>query len=181
MAGTDPSDSNPAPGMGAPGKILVSACLLGANVRYNAIPCGAVAPILAQWLGEGRVVPVCPEVAGGLPTPRPAAEISGGDGRRVWLGQARVMTTAGDDVSRAFQAGAQAALALVRSHGIRIAVLKARSPSCGNAQIYDGSFSATRIDGMGVTAALLAEHGVAVFNEDELEQADALLRRLERG
>ena len=56
-----------------------------------------------------------------------------------------------------------------------------RSPSCGNAQIYDGSFSATKIDGMGVTAALLAEHGVAVFNEDELEQADALLRRLERG
>ncbi|ROM81867.1 purine-nucleoside phosphorylase [Pseudomonas brassicacearum] len=150
-------------------KILVSRCLLGHRVRYDG---GASGPFdqLQQWLDEGRVVPLCPEVAGGLPTPRAAAEIAGGQGVQVLDGQAAVMTTDGEDVSAQFLSGADQALALVREHGIRIAVLKANSPSCGNLLTYDGTFSGVKVSGEGVTAALLKRHGVRVFNELELAE-----------
>lgn len=135
-------------------KILVSRCLLGHRVRYDG---GAHGPFdqLGAWQAEGRIVPLCPEVAGGLPTPRPPAEISSGQGVQVWSSQARVLTEAGEDVTAQFVDGAQQALTLVRQHGIRLAVLKSRSPSCGNRETYDGSFSGQKIAGEGVTAALL--------------------------
>ena len=161
-------------------KVLISRCLLGHPVRYDG---GASGPYtrLAQWQAQGRVIALCPEVAGGLPTPRAPAEISGGQGEHVLEGMASVQTIDAEDVTEAFVSGARQALALVREHGIRIAVLKAHSPSCGNRLIYDGSFSGTRIAGQGVTAALLTREGVQVFSELELEAAAAALAQLEGG
>ncbi|MGJ7516653.1 DUF523 domain-containing protein [Pseudomonas baetica] len=151
-------------------KILVSRCLLGHRVRYDG---GASGPFdqLQLWFDEGRIVPLCPEVAGGLPTPRAAAEIPGGQGVDVLEGHASVMTTEGKDVSAQFLSGAYQALELVRKHDIRIAVLKANSPSCGNLLTYDGTFSGVKVSGEGVTAALLKRHGVQVFSELELAEA----------
>lgn len=159
-------------------KILVSRCLLGHRVRYDG---GAHGPydLLQQWLDEGRVVALCPEVAGGLPTPRPPAEIAGGQGAQVLDGRLPVLTIDGADVTSAFVAGAQQALALVHEHGIRLALLKARSPSCGNLENYDGSFSGVRVAGEGVTAALLRRAGVQVFNEQQLDEARQALQALE--
>ena len=158
-------------------KILVSRCLLGHRVRYDG---GASGPFdqLQQWLDEGRVVPLCPEVAGGLPTPRAAAEIPGGQGAQVLDGDAAVITTDGEDVTVQFLSGAHQALDLVREHGIRIAVLKANSPSCGNLLTYDGTFSGVKVPGEGVTAALLKRQGVRVFNELELAEAALALKAL---
>ena len=159
-------------------KILVSRCLLGHPVRYDG---GAHGPFdqLQRWQAEGRVVALCPEVAGGLPTPRPPAEIAGGQGALVLDGRLPVLTVAGEDVSAAFIAGAEQALALVRQHGIRIALLKARSPSCGNRENYDGSFSGIKVAGEGVTAAALRKAGLQVFSEEEGPAAKAALRALE--
>ncbi|MDP3816138.1 DUF523 domain-containing protein [Pseudomonas sp.] len=159
-------------------KILVSRCLLGQPVRYDG---GAHGPfdLLQRWQAEGRVVALCPEVAGGLPTPRAPAEIAGGQGARVLDGQLAVLTMDGEDVTAAFVEGAEQALALVRQHGIRLALLKARSPSCGNRENYDGSFSGTKVAGEGVTAAALRRAGVQVFSEEELPTAEAALRKLE--
>ncbi|MEO4046821.1 DUF523 domain-containing protein [Pseudomonas sp. CAU 1711] len=161
-------------------KLLVSRCLLGHKVRYDG---GAHGPfdLLQQWQDEGRIVALCPEVAGGLPTPRPPAEIPGGQGGGVLDGRLPVLTDGGEDVTAAFVAGAETALRLVRQHGLRVAVLKARSPSCGNSHTYDGSFGGVLVAGEGVTAALLARHGVQVFNESQLAEAAAELARLERG
>ncbi|WIE50308.1 DUF523 domain-containing protein [Pseudomonas sp. GM17] len=158
-------------------KILVSRCLLGHRVRYDGAASGPFDQ-LARWQVEGRVVALCPEVAGGLPTPRAAAEIPGGQGGEVLDGLARVITTEGEDVSAEFLSGARQALELVREHGIRIAVLKANSPSCGNLLTYDGSFSGVKVSGEGVTAALLKRAGVQVFSELELAEAAAALAAL---
>ena len=155
-------------------KILVSACLLGEAVRYDGAAHGPFAQLQA-WQAEGRVLALCPEMAGGLPTPRPPAEILGGQGRAVLAGQQVVRDCHGRDVSDAFRAGAARALALVREQGIGMAVLKARSPSCGNRQTYSGEFSGRLVEGAGVTAAALQAAGVVVFNEYELEQAAAWL------
>jgi uncharacterized protein YbbK (DUF523 family) len=91
---------------------------------------------------------------------------------------ATVTTAAGADVTAAFRHGAELALQLVQRHRIRVAVLKDGSPSCGSASIYDGTFSGTRVDGRGVTSALLEEHGVRVFGETAIEAADAWLEAL---
>ncbi|NTZ96134.1 DUF523 domain-containing protein [Pseudomonas koreensis] len=159
-------------------KILVSRCLLGHRVRYDGGTSGPF-DVLEQWIAEGRVVPLCPEVAGGLPTPRAAAEIPGGQGTDVLDGKAAVITTEGENVSAQFLDGARQALALVQKHGIRVAVLKANSPSCGNLLTYDGTFSGVKVSGEGVTAALLKRHGVQVFSELELSQASMALAHLD--
>lgn len=158
-------------------KILVSRCLLGHKVRYDGEASGPFDPLMA-WQAEGRVVAICPEVAGGLPTPRPSAEILGGQGIDVWEGHAQVLTAEGEDVSAAFLDGARQALALVQRHHIRIAILKANSPSCGNLLTYDGTFTGVKVRGEGVTAALLKRHGVQVFSEFELPEAAQALARL---
>lgn len=159
-------------------KLLVSRCLLSHKVRYDG---GAHGPynLLQRWLDEGRIVALCPEVAGGLPTPRPPAEIPGGQGGDVLDGRLPVLNDDGADVTAAFVAGAEIALRLVTQHGLRVAVLKARSPSCGNTHTYDGSFGSHLVEGEGVTAALLKRHGVRVFNETQLSEAAAELARLE--
>ena len=159
-------------------KVLVSACLLGQPVRYVGRASGHP-DVLQGWQREGRVVPLCPEVAGGLPTPRPPAEIPGGQGSAVLEGQARVVTVAGEDVTAPFVQGAHLALALVQRHAIRVAVLKSGSPSCGNRLTYDGTFSGTRVEGEGVTTALLRRAGVQVFSELELDAAVQALDALD--
>lgn len=161
-------------------RILVSACLLGRRVRYDGGAKTSADETLAAWRAEGRLVPYCPEVEGGLPVPRPPAEIEGGaGGEAVLAGEARIRTQAGADVTEHFLAGARGALELARSRGARLAVLKEGSPSCGVLQIYDGSFQGRKNPGRGVTAALLARHGIAVFNEDQIPLAAAHLAGLE--
>jgi len=152
-------------------KILVSACLLGKPVRYNGRGLDVESSILQQWFTEGRIIVCCPEVDGGLPVPRPPAEIAGGDGAAVLAGTAAVMNRHGTDISTAFISGAQQALATCRQHGINIAVLAENSPSCGSGMIYDGRFGGTQISGAGVTTALLRAHGIRVFNQHEIPAA----------
>jgi uncharacterized protein YbbK (DUF523 family) len=160
-------------------KVIVSSCLMGEKVRYDGGAKTLLHPVLAAWQAEGRLVWGCPEVAGGLGTPRPAAEIVGGTGDAVLDGQASVRTSTGEDVTMQFVQGALVAVALARETGARIAILKARSPSCGNEQIYDGTHSHTVIAGQGTAAALLMRAGVRVFHEGQLEQAAQHLARLE--
>jgi len=159
----------------------VSACLLGAKVRYHGGDAACEHPILQRWLEERRLVAVCPERDGGLPTPRPPAEIVGpGAGDGVVHRIAIVRTSAGIDVTHEFTRGAETALDAAKRDGIRIAVLKDGSPSCGSSFVYDGTFAGTRTAGLGVTAALLESNGVRVFSEKTLEAAAAFLEQLER-
>ena len=160
-------------------QILVSACLLGAPVRYHGGDARSEHRALARWRDEGRLVSVCPERDGGLPTPRPPAEIVGGGGAAVVAKLAVVRTAAGTDVTAEFVRGAELARDVVRQHRIRIAVLKDGSPSCGSGSIYDGTFSGTRVAGTGVTAALLQAQGVRVFSDREIDQAEEYLAVLE--
>ena len=161
--------------------VIVSACLLGEAVRYDGADKRCTHPILERWMAQRRVVAVCPELAGGLTVPRPAAEIEGGaGGGQVIAGAARVVDCRGDDFSAPFVAGAQRVLALARQHGARVALLKEGSPSCGSGTTYDGSFTHRRIALPGVTCALLRAAGIEVFSEEQLEQADAALARVER-
>lgn len=161
--------------------ILVSSCLLGNPVRYDGAGKRCDDAILQAWIAAGRVVPFCPEVAGGLPTPRPPAEIRhGAGGASVLAGQSAVIEVGGNDVSAAFIDGARQALALARRKRIRVAILKEGSPSCGSAYIYDGSFNGQTLPGAGVTAALLREAGIAVFSEAQLPQAAAYVARLDQ-
>lgn len=167
--------------MGGVERILVSACLLGRRVRYDGAAKTSADTTLAGWLAEERLVPFCPEVEGGLPVPRPAAEIEGGvGGAAVLSGAARVLTTEGGDVTGPFLAGAQAALAVAQSFGVRLAVLKEGSPSCGALSIYDGTFRGRRTPGQGVTTALLELHGIRVFTENQVAEAASYLRILEQ-
>lgn len=156
-------------------KILISACLLGERVRYHGGDARVEHPILRRWHDEGRLVAICPEVIGGLPAPRPAAEITTTrEGRRV-------LTAVGTDVTGAIERGAQAALAACAADDIRIAILKDGSPSCGSRSIHDGTFSGRRVGGMGLAAERLAQAGVAIFTENEIEAAAAYLASLESG
>jgi uncharacterized protein YbbK (DUF523 family) len=166
--------------MKQPEKILVSACLLGERVRYDGGDKASLHPVLQRWAAEGRLVPVCPEVAGGLSIPRPPAEIQGpGGGGAVLAGTVPIRTVQGQDVTAAFVAGARTALAAAESHGIRIAILKENSPSCGSSYIHDGSFAGVRIAGMGATTALLRAAGIEVFPETAIDAAAARLAEFE--
>ena len=160
-------------------KILVSACLIGENVRYNGRVKVDESSWLKDWKLQGRLVSFCPEVAGGLPVPRPCSEISGYDGHTVLYGNARVINIKGKDVTQYFLTGAQKALELARLHNIKLAVLKDGSPSCGSTYIYDGSFSGTKKPGNGITTVLLEENSLRVFNEREIAEAVEYLKTLE--
>lgn len=160
-------------------KILISACLLGNKVRYDGKDSFCDHPILQQWQQEQRFIILCPEMAGGLPTPRPACQIVGsGGGNAVLAGTARVISDEGIDSTPYYLKGAHKALELAQTHAITMAILKARSPSCGNSLIYDGSFSKNLIAGQGVTAALLTQHGFKVFNEKQLAEAILFLESI---
>ena len=138
-------------------KILISACLLGACCRYDGA--SKAHPLAALLAERHTLVPVCPEQLGGLPTPRPPAERRGG----------RVVTQSGD-VTEQYLRGAEETLELCKLLGCEAAVLKERSPSCGRGQVYDGTFSGTLTAGDGVTAELLAAHGIPVYGESQIEE-----------
>lgn len=141
--------------------------MLGDKVRYDGKTNTLNHPFIKRCLSENRLVKLCPEIAGGLPTPRAAAELK--------QNSKHVFTIDGNDVSVEFNAGAQAALKLIKQHNIQFALLKSNSPSCGNDKIYDGLFTNTLIEGMGITAALLTENGVKVFNEHQLDALQKLI------
>lgn len=145
-------------------RVMVSQCLLGCACRYDG-KSAAKEAAAAQAAARGWI-PVCPEILGGLTTPREPAERRGND----------VVSRSGASVGDAFQRGAEEALKLAQRYGVRYALLKERSPSCGSGEIYDGTFTGTRTPGDGVTAALFKAHGIEVFGESQL---DALIRRIE--
>ena len=135
--------------------MLISACLLGVKCRYDGG--GQTVAGLDDLMVRYELIPVCPEQLGGLPTPRTPSERRGG----------RVVTRDGSDVTDAFSRGAEEACRIARLYGARIALLKARSPSCGYGEIYDGSFTGRRTPGSGVTAQRLAAIGVEIHNETD--------------
>lgn len=138
--------------------ILVSACLLGVRCRYDGA--GQEHAEVYRLLEGNTLIPVCPEILGGLPTPREPAERRNG----------RVVTRAGADVTGAFCRGAEETLRLARLFHCELAVLKERSPSCGCGRIYDGTFTGTVIPGSGVTAELLTKNGIRVIGESTVER-----------
>ena len=147
--------------------ILVSACLAGEPVRYDAKSCPVA--LVQRLLAQGLAKSICPECLGGLPTPRLAAEIQGGSGEDVLAGRARVIDATGEDVTAAFIEGAHQALRIVKLHNASAIVLKENSPSCGSHFIYNGHFNGQKQVGLGVTAALLKQYGFDVLSEHELE------------
>lgn len=144
-------------------RILVSACLLGVNCRYNGT--GGELEQMSELMELAELVPVCPEILGGLPTPRPPAERQDG----------RVITCEGGDVTEAYARGTEESLRLAQLFGARIALMKERSPSCGAGEIYDGTFTHTRIPGDGTASALLKAKGVEVYGETRIGE---LINRL---
>jgi len=143
-------------------RVLISACLVGLNTKYNGD--NNFNQIFADMVARGEAVPFCPEQAGGLTTPRNPSEIIGGDGEDVLNGKARVITDKGEDVTEAFLKGAKEALKLAQLIGADVAVLKSKSPSCGSKSVYDGTFSGKLREGMGVTAAYLQAHGIKIID-----------------
>lgn len=128
---------------------------------------------------EGLVtLPACPEQAGGLATPRPPAEITGGSATEVLAGAARVITSEASDVTDAFIKGAYHILALAVNHNVKYAVFKERSPSCGCSYTYDGTFNGKLIRGPGVATALLRENGIIVYSDEQLQAYQSIRETL---
>ena len=139
-------------------KLLVSACLLGRNCKYNGG--NNYTPAVEALKERYELVPVCPECFGGLPIPHPPSERVGD----------KVLSKTGEDVTAAFRLGAEKTLEAARRHGTALALLKERSPSCGFGAVYDGTFAGTVVPGNGVAAELLAESGVAVYGESRIQE-----------
>ncbi|NOH24846.1 DUF523 domain-containing protein [Vibrio europaeus] len=157
-------------------KVLVSSCLVGNKVRYNA-SCLSIPEPDFHWLQSNtELVIFCPEVSAGLPTPRAPAEIISGKGIDVLSGSANVVGDDGIDVTAQFVVGAENALKRCRQQQIKYAVLAEGSPSCGSSKIYDGTFSGTKITGSGVTAALLERNGLKVFSQHTIDQLRNVLK-----
>lgn len=139
-------------------KLLISACLYGEKCRYdgkdNLLSC------LDLLKEKFTLIPICPEVSGGLATPRNPSEI---------IGESVVMND-GRDVTAEYKKGAEAALKTALDNGCKVALMKAKSPSCGSGKIYDGTFSKVLTDGDGITARLLKEHGIRVFDETQISE-----------
>ena len=152
--------------------ILISACLLGRNVKYSGG--NNLCPWLTKYYNTDDFIAICPECFGVLPIPRPPAEIQGGNGEDVLNGSAKVTDKDGKDVTQNFISGAQKALAYAKKHNANYAILKARSPSCGCGMIYDGSFSSAKKAGNGVTAALFLQHGIKVYTEETITEEELI-------
>lgn len=148
--------------------ILVSACLLGIDCKYNGE--NNFKEELLNFLKDKDYILVCPEQLGGLPTPRNPSEITGGDGRDVLDGACRVKDNKGFDVTKPFIKGAEETLKIAQLYKARAAILKKRSPSCGSIDIYNGNFQYKTKKGKGVTAALLEENGIIIGNEDNYKR-----------
>ena len=139
-------------------KLLISACLLGVGCRYDG---GRVKKVDAEALAEKyELVPVCPEIYGGLPTPRVPSERIGD----------RVVMKDGTDVTENFKRGLEHTLMIAEACGARLALLKAKSPSCGKGEIYDGSFSGRLTDGNGYTVDGLISKGIEIYTENEISE-----------
>ncbi|MDE7219430.1 MAG: DUF523 domain-containing protein [Oscillospiraceae bacterium] len=138
-------------------KLLVSACLLGENCKYNGG--NNYSPAVEALRERYELIPVCPEQLGGLPTPRIPAERVG----------EKVLTREGQDVTEAFRQGAEKTLTIAQTEGVARAVFQVRSPSCGCGTIYDGMFSGKLVPGKGVTAQLLEESGIKIYGGDHIE------------
>jgi len=139
-------------------KLLISACLLGEDVKYNGKNNFIDTTLLEK---EYELIPFCPEVEGNLPTPRPSSEI-------VSFNPLKLINQNGDDVTDNFILGAKKALSLAKKEGIKKALLKANSPSCSSEYIYDGSFRGRLIKGKGVTTIFLEKEGIEVFDENNI-------------
>ena len=144
---------------------LCSACLLGVRCRHD----GKSKPSreVLELSKKERLIPVCPEQLGGLPTPRDVQEVENGTGESVLDGRSRVMTRSGKDITMNSITGAQETLKIARLTGANGFIGKARSPSCGSGEIYDGTFSGKTVKGDGVTAALLKRNGIEAFTEED--------------
>lgn len=160
-------------------KILVSSCLLGEDVRYDGNNSSiafdpkfpfSLKELFMDILCENEIYSFCPEVAGGLPIPRISAEIVKNDKPFI------VKNQEGLDVTINFLLGAKKALDICKEENIKVALLKSKSPSCGNKEIYDGTFSSNLINGQGLTAKLLEENGIEVFNENELKELNKFIK-----
>jgi uncharacterized protein YbbK (DUF523 family) len=159
-------------------KILVSSCLLGEDVRYDggnsSVALGSSftfsqKELFMDIICENEIYSFCPEVSGGLDTPREAAEITSIEK------PFKVETKTKEDVTINFLMGAKNSYDLCKREGIAVALLKSKSPSCGNEEIYDGSFNSTLIKGQGLTAKLLSQNGIKVFNEKELDKLNLFI------
>ena len=160
-------------------KILVSSCLLGEDVRYdgnnssialNPKVSFSLKELFMDILCDNEIYSFCPEVAGGLPIPRTPAEIVKRDKPFI------VQNENKEDVTINFLLGAKKALDLCKEENIKVALLKSKSPSCGNNEIYDGTFSKTLVNSQGLTAKLLKENGIEVFNEKELKELNKFIK-----
>lgn len=136
--------------------ILISACLLGIDCRYDGT--GKRIPELEQLNKKHHLIPICPEIYGGLPTPREPAERVGN----------RILTKSGNDVTSNYQKGAGEVLKLAKLFDCKYAILKERSPSCGFGEIYDGTFTSHLIKGDGVLASLLTQSGITILGEKDI-------------
>lgn len=147
-------------------KILVSSCLCGEKCKYNG---GNNYNIQVEaYYKDKEVIKVCPEVLGGLPIPRHPAEIVGGTAQDVLNGKAKILNNQGEDVTEAFLKGAQTVLKIAKDYGIRQAILKAKSPSCGRGKVYNGNFEGVLVEGNGITSQLLLEEGIEIKTEEDL-------------
>jgi uncharacterized protein YbbK (DUF523 family) len=148
--------------------ILVSSCLAGILCRYSGGSCEE--PAIAKMVRQGKALPVCPELLGGLGIPRPACEIVRGVDGKI-----SVFSKDGRDLTAAFQKGAKRTLSIARAIGAHKAILKSRSPSCGCGLIYDGSFSGKLVNGNGLAAQQLLDIGIKVYTEHDFAREDMLL------
>lgn len=139
-------------------KIIVSACLLGENVKYNGL--NNYNPLILKLKEKYELIPICPEVFGGLSIPRNPSEINGD----------KVINNKGIDVTKEFIDGANKALKIALDNNIKIAILKDGSPSCGKNYIYDGTFTGTKVNNLGICAKLFKENNIVIYSEKEIEE-----------
>ena len=138
-------------------KILVSACLLGINCKYDGT--NNLNEKVLDYIKDKEVIPICPEILGGLSTPRPPSEII----------LDKVVNNEQKDVTKEYRKGAEESLKLAKLFKVKKALLKAKSPSCGCGKIYDGTFTKTLIDGDGITTQLFKENNIEVITEIDLD------------
>jgi uncharacterized protein YbbK (DUF523 family) len=148
---------------------------MGCKVRYNANNLPVYDTNFETIIALHNIVSFCPEVSAGMPIPRPSAEITNGGGVDVLEGQAKVITENGQDQTQDFITAAKNTLAKCLDENIHFAILAESSPSCSSSQIYDGSFNNTKRTGTGVTAVLLEQNGICIFNQYQADDLLALL------
>lgn len=143
--------------------IFISACLVGQNVRYDGG--NKLNNDLKKLVDKGIAKPICPEILGGLSTPRNPAEIVGGDGFDVLENKAKIIDNQGNDVTKEYVNGAKKALDICQTLNCKTLILKSDSPTCSSENIYNGEFNGNKKQGVGIFSALLMKNGIQVYNE----------------